>query len=54
MKKSGWFILWIVVLLALVVLGGVLVCTGLSDYLNGTQLPHHSKNLAQSILWVLC
>ena len=54
MKKSGWFVLWIVMLLALIALGGVMVYTGLSDYLNSTQLPHHSKNLAQSIRLVLC
>lgn len=54
MKKSAWFTLWILAMLALVVLGGILIYTGLSDYVNGTQLPYHSKNLAQSIRWLLC
>lgn len=54
MSKKIWFALWIAVMLILMALGGVLIVTGLSDYLNGTQLPYHSKNLAQSIRWMLC
>lgn len=54
MKKSKGFILWIIVLLALMLLGGALICTGLEDYLNGTQLPHHGEQLAQSIRAMLC
>jgi len=53
-KKSKWFVLWLLVLVALLVLGGVIIYTGLSDYLNGTRLPHHGKQLAQGIRRVLC
>lgn len=54
MKKSVWFALWIAAMVVLMALGGVLIFNGLSDYLNGTQLPYHSKNLAQSIRWMFC
>lgn len=53
MKKSKGFVLWIAVLALLLMLGGVLIYQGLSDYMNGTRLPHHSESLAQSILWLL-
>ena len=54
MNKSVWFALWIAAMVLLMALGGVLILNGLTDYLNGTQLPHHSKNLAQSIFAMLC
>lgn len=54
MNKKLWFCLWIAALLLLAALGGVLIYTGLSDYMNGTRLPYHSKNLAQSIRTLLC
>ena len=54
MNKKLWFCLWIAALLLLAALGGVLIYTGLSDYMNGTRLPYHSKNLAQSIRALLC
>ncbi|MBQ4551566.1 MAG: hypothetical protein IJA59_01305 [Clostridia bacterium] len=54
MNKRTWFTLWIMALVILLILGGMLVYTGLSDYLNGVRLPHHSKNLAQSIFAMLC
>lgn len=53
MKKSLWFALWILALLLVLVLGGLLVYTGLSDYMNGVKLPYHSKNLAESIRGML-
>lgn len=53
MKKSAWFVLWIIALVLLLILGGVLICSGLSDYINGVKLPYHSKNLAQSIYAML-
>lgn len=54
MSKSKGFILWIAVLAVLLVLGGVLIYTGLSDYMNGTRLPHHGEKLAQGICRMLC
>lgn len=52
MRKSKGFILWIAILALLLMLGGVLIYQGLSDYMNGTWLPHHSEKLAQSIRWL--
>ena len=54
MKKKLPFILWMIVLAALLIVGGLLICSGLTNYLNGTRLPHHSENLAQSIGLLLC
>lgn len=54
MKKSRGFIVWIIALLLLLLLGGVLIYTGLSDYMNGTRLPHHGEKQALSILRTLC
>lgn len=54
MKTNKWFILWIVALLAVAVLGGLLIYTGLTDYVNGVRLPHHSEKLAQGIRSMLC
>lgn len=54
MSKSKGFILWIAALIMLLVLGGVLMYTGLSDYMNGTRLPHHGEKLAQGICRMLC
>ncbi len=54
MKKSKGFILWIIVLSLLLLLGGALIYEGLTDYMNGTRLPHHGEKQAQGIHWVLC
>ncbi|MBR5232217.1 MAG: hypothetical protein IKW00_08235 [Clostridia bacterium] len=54
MKKKSPFILWMILLAALLIAGGILIYTGLANYLNGTRLPHHSKQLAQSIALMLC
>ena len=49
MKKKLPFILWMILLAVILAVGGLLIYTGLVNYLNGTRLPHHSKQLAQSI-----
>ena len=54
MKNKKLFILWILVLSVLLIAGAALLCMGIGNYLNGTMLPHHSKNLAQSVKLLLC
>ena len=53
MNKKLPFILWMILLAALLLTGGILLWIGIQNYLNGTRLPHHSKQLAQSIALLL-